>query len=80
MSSARDLATVARLTALRSENELYPKHGESIIEKSSKSLKKSQKVHQHALKEIEKLEGMLFCLLKKRSRGSKNYFQFTKNL
>lgn len=64
VSSARDLAALARLTALRSENELYPKESESIIEKSSKSLQKSQKIHQHALQEIEKLEGNKFSFAK----------------
>lgn len=54
---ARDLVTRARETAIESENELYPKQDESIIEKSTKSLKKSQKIHQHSLKEMEKLEG-----------------------
>lgn len=57
MLSARDLAARARQTAIESENELYPKQDESIIEKSTKSLKKSQKIHQNSLKEIEKLEG-----------------------
>lgn len=57
MLLARDLAAQARQTAIESENELYPKQDESIIEKSTKSLKKSQKIHQHSLKEMEKMEG-----------------------
>lgn len=57
MLSARELAAQARQAAIESENELYPKQGESIIEKSTKSLKSSQRIHQASLKEIEKLEG-----------------------
>lgn len=55
---ARDLATRSKQTALTSEEKLYPKQDESIIEKSTKSLKKSQKIHQHSLKEMEKMEGI----------------------
>lgn len=62
VESAKSLATSARVTAVQSENELYPKEGESIIEKSTKSLKKSQKIHQHSLKEMEKLEDLEFSL------------------
>lgn len=54
---AHSLGVKAKETAIRSETELYPKEGESIIEKSFKSLKKSQKIHQNSLKEMEKLEG-----------------------
>ena len=46
--------------AEQSESDLYPKDEESIIEKSTKSLKKSQKIHEHALKEMEKMEGTCF--------------------
>lgn len=46
--------------AEQSENDLYPKDDESIIEKSTKSLKKSQKIHQHALEEMEKMAGVFF--------------------
>lgn len=66
--SARELAAQARQTAIESENELYPKQGESIIEKSTKSLKSSQKIHQASLKEIEKLE------------GKKNHFRLARTL
>lgn len=59
---ARDLTSKARETAMQSERELYPKEGESIIEKSNKSLKKSQKIHQHSLKEMEKLAGKFLSL------------------
>lgn len=55
--TARELAAQARQTAIESENELYPKQGESIIEKSTQSLKSSQKIHQASLKEIERMEG-----------------------
>lgn len=56
--SAADLTDSAREMAEQSENELYPKDDESIIEKSTKSLKKSQKIHQHASEEMEKMGGM----------------------
>lgn len=62
VESAKILGTSARETAIQSENELYPKEGESIIEKSTKSLKKSQKIHQHSLNEMEKLEDLGFSL------------------
>lgn len=47
----------ARQAAIRSENELYPKQGDSVVENSLKSLKKSHKIHQTAIKDISKLEG-----------------------
>lgn len=49
--------------AEQSENDLYPKDDESIIAKSMKSLKKSQKIHQHALEEMEKMEGAYLPLI-----------------
>lgn len=60
VQSASDLSDNAREMAEQSENDLYPKDDESIIEKSTKSLKKSQKIHQHALNEMEKMEGTCF--------------------
>lgn len=56
--------------AEQSENDLYPKDDESIIEKSTKSLKKSQKIHQHALDEMEKMGG--------KRGGANNIFSLTK--
>lgn len=60
---ARQLAIEAGTAASNSENDLYPKNSDSIIEKSMKSLKKSHKIHQNALREIKKTEGETFFLL-----------------
>lgn len=60
IQTARQLTIEAGKAASNSENELYPKNSDSIIEKSMKSLKKSHKIHQNALREIKKTEGSTF--------------------
>lgn len=75
VSLARALAIESKLTIIESENELYPKEGESIIDKSTKSLKKSQKIHQNSLIEMEKMEGMVSIIF---YIQRKFHFQFPK--
>lgn len=59
IDSAQRLAIDTEQAARKSESELYPSNGESVIEKSSASLRKSEEIKENAVREIDKVAGNL---------------------
>lgn len=57
IEAARVAALDTRAAVAKSQQELYPKNGKSVIEKGLKSLKQSHKIREQAIKELEKLGG-----------------------
>lgn len=59
ISAAQTHISDARQWALESKEDMYPTYGDSILEKSLKSLNRSRKIHRNAIKDNAKLEGKL---------------------
>lgn len=59
IESARRSAIEAELASRKSELELYPSDGDSVVEKSLASLRKSQEIKENAVREIDKVAGNL---------------------
>lgn len=61
ISEAIELARVSAIdtkeAVSKSQRELYPKNGESVIEKGLKSLQESHKIREQGINELEKLGG-----------------------
>lgn len=58
IEAARIAAIETRNAVAKSELQLYPNNDESVIEKGLISLKKSHKIREDAIGEIEKLGGL----------------------
>lgn len=57
INGARHFADQALNAVAKSQHELYPPNGQSVIEIGMISLEKSNGIQKDAIKEIEKLEG-----------------------
>lgn len=73
IESARILAMETIEAVAKSEEELYPINGESVIEKGLHSLRKSQKIEEDAIKELNKMQGTLSIFLSNNKHNSDNY-------
>lgn len=62
ISNAIESARVSSIETIeavaKSEEELYPTNGESVIAKGLHSLRKSQKIEEDAIKELNKIQGL----------------------
>lgn len=57
IQAARVSAIETKEAVSKSQRELYPENGESVIEKGLRSLQQSHKIREQGIKELEKLGG-----------------------